>query len=587
MHGPIGSGLKGAHTPPSASQRTSNFAQTFQNLVSEKSTQQEQLPIPNPSQSPSVDDHAFASAHIDASLQKSIAQSSSHNPQTASPLATSNFTTNNNMSTKVAMPPTAIGGASTTSSQLNTIGHSRQWIRDTGGATTAGWNNFAAEDKLKKNEAIAQYKTKLQSASPPSALKTSAATSYEIYRDAPGGKVEVVRITVQGDGAKSTRIITQVPRSAHNAAMILESLAKYPEDHAALSDSSASAGLPSSRFFPKSQSPPSTSVQSGSSEYEAPPPAEQGLFDHDALQPAKVKFPIVAKVNLPGMKLPLPPRSPGLDKAFSASSVVPPSSSYGRAKPVLMHADDLKAKFGHLHLSGGGFANTKPAFNVDSANLHPGQKNQPRITASVASSLKPLFAMDNSSATTSKSIAEEECIDFPDFGSKPTVRIPSTPHKNHQLGYSHDSGMLAPTTSRPRYQKWTLDIQSGSDDVNDLFRDGYKLKVKLPGMENAKSVEPKRFTPRSPSHSGPSQTSSMRGARGGASRGSRGGFKDKFNSNNSSHGGNGGPSFSRRGGASGTRGGSTATSSSPSSPKPRGHWGPRTVQPPATAAGSH
>jgi hypothetical protein len=321
------------------------------------------------------------------------------------------------------------------------------------------------------------------------------------------------------------------------------------------------------------------------SDGEAPPPAEQDLFADAASQPAKVKLPLVAKVNLPGMRqhsVPLPPRSPGLDKTFQAPVGIPPATQKHITMPNLLRADDLKAKFGHLH-PGGVFANTKPTFDVTVANAR--YNGMPRVSPAVAA--KPLFAADASSDASSRPLAEDVCFDFPDFGSKPTVRVPTVPHQNHQFGYSHDSSMLAPTRPHSRYQKVT-ETQSISRDEAYLFPTekgnnfGSKITINLQGMKAPKTADANIKRRGGPS-AGPS-------AGAGGFRKNSSSFNSNHNrrianfpppkSGNNNHKGdsasassphhrNAGKSHKPTGGL-----GSAGTSSS-SSPKPRG-WAPRT-----------
>ena len=572
LHGPIGSGIKGAHTPPSSSQRQSNFATTFQNLAGDKTAQQEPLAPSKPSHSPSVDDQAFASAHLDSSLQQSIAQSSSLHPQTATPLATSAYPSSNMSSAQVALPPSPAVG-----NKLGTHARARDWMSQ-GGTTTAGWKAFHANEQQKKAVDIAQYKSDRPQAAP----KPTSIQTYEIYRMG-AGQVEQVNVSIHPDGDKRYKCVNMFRATPEAVKMIKASELEHPEDHQLPKAEPSNA--PESRFFPKAapasalaptiSAPPTINVQVANDENEAPPPAEQGLFEHDASQPAKVKFPIVPKVNLPGMKVQLPPRSPGFDKTFNSQNVFPPTAP--RAKTGVMRASDLALRFGPVgHTAGAAnfSASSKPTFDITSANTRPSAAQPARMRNS-------LFANDQSSKPVSKVMAEDECIDFPDFGSKPAVRIPTVPHGNHQLGYNFSSEMMLPTPpTKPK------DYQS-VDKVLVWELEGV-YNVKLPGMPAAKKVDiqPKRYGGRSPANGAAAGgRGGFRGGRGGyAPRGARGdhGFANKFGGRNN-HGRDApaGPS-AHRGGPGKSRGGSTAASSGTSSPKPRG-WAPRSGQ--ATPAG--
>jgi hypothetical protein len=605
LHGPIGSGLKGRDggpTPPSNSQpRQSQFVKTFQSLSSENSAQQEQPSQSQPSHSPSVDDQAFASSHLDSSLQQSIAHSSSLHPQTAKPLSNSSFT-NSNMPAQVALPPAAaIGMQDNLGSKLNTHDRSRDWIQQRGATTTGGWNNFKANEDRRMQVDIAKYKNDFKAVPQPEQKSQSSSGVYTYYREA-NGNVEAISAATQADGSIKRTVIGSYPANANNLAKVRESEVKHPNEFLAKPEQAPAAAAPlngpppatSSRFFPKGQAsssapaaPPVINLPANAgAECDAPPPAEQGLFERDATQPAKVKFPVIAKVNLPGMKVPLPPRSPGLDKTFNATSAFPPTVPQSRAKPGLMHADDLKAKFGHLNLRAGVDVNTKPTFDVTSTHARPHVTQQVRTAPSPAAP-KSLITLDTSSEVTSKPVAEDECIDHPDHGSLPAVRLPSTPHQNHQLGYSHDSGMLAPQNARPhsRYQK-IVDTNTKVDVTYVLTEAANKVTIKLPGATTGKTVTlpPKAYGRRSPSNAGAasSNNAAFRGGRGSYAPRARGSFNAKFGGNHNQHGNVG--AAAHRGGPARSRGGSTPASSSSSSPKPRGGWGSRNGPPAGPSA---
>jgi hypothetical protein len=623
MHGPIGSGIKG-NTPPTSSHRQSHFTQTFQNLSAVE--QQEQLTpglsAASPQPSPSVDDQAFASAHLDASLQQSIAQTSSLHPQTAQPLASSSSSYPNMASVSLppAPTPTSLGLHGEGKPRLGTQAHSNNWIETAGRshdtrdrkAGISDWRAFPEKDRPEKEGHIAKYQHDLAaSGGAQPKPKASEIITYRIYRDAGGKKIDLYHITVYPDGQKTSRRENSYDWSENNANMVKKSQEEHPEDHPGLKvepkiepklepkiNGPPAAAASSSRYFrsgelasvPQTATIPNIAI----ADNEAPPPAEQGLFELDE---PKVKIPKPARVKLPGQTLPLPPRSLGLDKTFQGPATLPPAAPKQGPMRTLMHADDLKAKFGHLH-PGAPFANTKPAFDVTSANVRP-NSSMPRVNpnsaAVTAIANKALFAVDTSSAPASKPIAEDDdCFDFPDFGSKPTVRVPTIPHQNHQFGYSHDSGMLAPNMGKfPRYQKF-VETQSIPGDSKYLFPLGNKVAIKVAGMEKAKLVDA-TFKRRAPGQAA--------GALG-ASAGTRGSFRNtassgSFSPNYKSRGNNNAGGFLPKGKGEGASGplpqrgnnnnkthkhaAATASSSGTSSPKPRG-WAPRATGQVAGAA---
>jgi hypothetical protein len=491
-------------------------------------------------------------------------------------------------SAQVALPPASAISLHDSRKSLNSQERSRQWLSQ-GGSDHRGWKNFHANEQREKQVDIAKYQQSLASknevAQPQS--KTGGLVTYDVYRDA-GQQVEVYHITIHPDGQKTTRRGHSVPMTPNNAAKVKESETQHPDDHPAKIEQTLNGPTQptsSSRFFPKVTSTQITATtqapfvpQIAVSDNEAPPPAEQGLFDDAASQPAKVKFPIIAKVNLPGMRqqsVSLPPRSPGLDKAFQVQSAIPAVSQKHVTMPPTLRADDLKAKFGHLH-PGGVFANTKPAFDVTVANAR--SNGIPRVMPTVA--VKPLFTVDTSSDVASKPLADDVCFDFPDFGSKPTVRVPTIPHQNHQFGYSHDTSMLAPPR-QPRYQK-AIETQSISRDEAILFptekgdKFGSKVTINLQGMKAAKTVDVH-----------------MKRRSGGGPAGvgaAAGGFRKSINVNPSYRRSSNFPpkGSNNKGEGSGAQhrnanklhkpAGAAGASSSSSSPKPRGHWGPRNSQ---------
>jgi hypothetical protein len=471
--------------------------------------------------------------------------------------------------------------------KLSTHGRSRDWLQkqSTTTTTTAGWNNFYADEKRKMTSDIAQYQKDFVAKPKAEQMPQSISGVFTYYRE-QHGNVEAVSAMPQPDGTFKRTVIGVYSRSPVNLAHVEESKTKYPEAFASEPQQAPSAPLngpppmASSRFFPKGQAAttaptalPTINVPTvATNENEAPPPAELGLFEHDASQPAKVKFPIIPKVNLPGMKVSLPPRSPGLDKSFNPATAFPPAAPHSRAKPGLMHADDLKAKFGHLNLRAGVDANTKPAFDVTSANARPNGAQHARV-APTSAAAKPLFAVDSSSKPVSKPIAEDECIDHPDHGSKPAVHVPSVPHQNHLLGYS-PYGMPTHLNARPhsRYHK-SIETTSRLDEAMEvglLTNAPNQITIKLPGAASGKTVSmsPKGYGSRSPANGGVagSHGGAARGGRGGYAPRSRGAFNAKFGANHHNFG-NAGPNK--------PRGGSTGASSSSSSPKPRNQWGPR------------
>ncbi|KIV99581.1 uncharacterized protein PV09_08758 [Verruconis gallopava] len=603
MHGPVGSGIKGAATPP---QRQSQFTHTFQSLSSEHSAnstsaasaaatneQQEQPPT---SHSPSVDDQAFVSAHLDSSLQQSIAQSSSLHPQTTSQPSYS-ASSGNNMSAQVALPPTAPIGSGKAS--LGSQDRARDWHLGGGRATQKSWQSFGADEQRKREAEVAKYQREMATSKPQP--KSGGIVTYDVYREGPGGNtVEVFHVAVQPDGQKTTRRGGTFPMSPNNAAKVRESEALHPEDHPPKSEqpvngvAQSASTTSSSRFFPKGAAPvistqpqsegTPTQPQIAITQDETPPPAEQDLFDHDSSQPVKVKFPVIAKVNLPGMKaspsVSLPPRSPGVDKSFSGQAPGTSSGPSGpRTLPHTMRVDDLKAKFGNTQ-PGGIFANTKPAFDVTAATTRPNgalQNQQPRSSPTSVTKHQ-LFAVNYSSSPQSQPLAEDDCFDFPDFGSKPTVRVPKVPHQNHQFGYQHEGAMSAPL---PRHMKFhVLETQTVSEvqlfptEKGDKF--GSKVTIKLPAMKTAKYVDVRLSRRGGRSDNTPREggASSGRGGRGGSSRSgpSEGGSR-RGAGGHGSRGGNKHESAGR--GAKKGDATTGASNSSSSSPKPRGgaHWG--------------
>lgn len=58
-------------------------------------------------------------------------------------------------------------------------------------------------------------------------------------------------------------------------------------------------------------------------------------------------------------------------------------------------------------------------------------------------------AADRSADANTKIQADEELFEGPTFGSTPTVRLPSTPHVNHHMGYTHDTRLKMETLPAP------------------------------------------------------------------------------------------------------------------------------------------
>ena len=218
---------------------------------------------------------------------------------------------------------------------------------------------------------------------------------------------------------------------------------------------------------------------------DTPPPPELALhpvFDGDASAPV---------VNIPMRPLVrLPPKTPTTETSFESQLNAAIGQPTDGTSIVIAN---IRALFHKSDAHKGVSAFTKPVFDVAVEDASVSGPNGQFITPCVT--VTPSFAIDMSSSVLTKPIADDDLFEPPAFGSTPTVRVPTQPHRNHQFGYSHESQMGFTARPQSRLQR-PVETQTISLDVNAHFpaergeKYGIKLTIKLPGFvaSEAKTV---------------------------------------------------------------------------------------------------
>jgi hypothetical protein len=98
------------------------------------------------------------------------------------------------------------------------------------------------------------------------------------------------------------------------------------------------------------------------------------------------------------------------------------------------------------------------------------------------------FVIDKTPGVTSKDMADDELFEQPEFASKPTVRLPTQPHINHQFGYSHEGSYLTTRYIPPVVTQSAIQFDFFPKEITST---GYRITIRFPyaSVDHVKKVD--------------------------------------------------------------------------------------------------
>ncbi|CAI6332545.1 unnamed protein product [Periconia digitata] len=331
--------------------------------------------------------------------------------------------------------------------------------------------------------------------------------------------------TPQDGGALDLKSKEELPRAAIDGPATTHTVGQGPHIHP------AAQGPRSSRFFPRSSdtAPPAPAAIVGDS---PPPPETQSHPAHsgDSTSPV-VNLPRPA----PRVRLPPPMVEPAVQPDAPVS--MPPRTRLGSSigqRPLVL-SEEWQTRFNNLlapssagtsipgaqpHVSSQAVGQNAGSFAIAASSKAPLDVRQTSSPATVSlpnSTGRRVFAIDNSSAVTTRTSADM-LLEDREFGSLPTVKLSKVPHMA-----ANEPPVGAPPSGRQnsrqgsKYGRWPDSEMFSKPSYNgefDKHSDHIDIRIKVGNMQEAvtKSIPKRRKNGK-----GPGQAKTRRSFQAGSS----------------------------------------------------------------------